>query len=497
MKLATGGVANWFRRPGRRLAVVAVVVLVLVALPRGSVAEPPFDYVLTVTTDYSVSGQVSTVDVLPIWTVETNVAPVHSDALARYYDGLVYVVNHLYGDNIQVLDPEQGFATVRQFSVGPGTNPQDIAFVSPERAYVSRYESAWLLEVDPTTGTVTDSVDLSGFADGDGLPEMAGLALRESLLFVALQRLDRDNYWLPVPPSYLVVIDTNTNEVVDPDPHIPGPPAISLTSLNPYREMHLSQDTNTLYVAESGAWGVLDGGIEAIDTATLVPQGLIATEAQLGGDLYDFTLPLGGRAHAVVTSSSSGWEQFCISFDWETGDKIQDVWRPGGYDVMDIETHVGTAQLFVTDRTYTNPGVRVFDATDDSQLTTSAMDVGLPPYDLVVIGDSVTGVVGNEVARPLVISARPNPFRAGTTVALSIVWPSGEGPPARSTGNGSAAIYDPAGRLVQRLDVSRGWETLIWDGTDVDGNGVAGGVYFVRASACDGSSGLAKLVFLK
>ena len=55
--------------------------------------------------------------------------------------------------------------------MGPGTNPVDMVFVSADRAYVSRNDSVWLLEVDPTTGALTDSIDLSLFADGDGLPE--------------------------------------------------------------------------------------------------------------------------------------------------------------------------------------------------------------------------------------------------------------------------------------------------------------------------------------
>ena len=70
------------------------------------------------TSDYSVSGQVSTGDVLAPWSVDANLASVHSDAIAREHGGLVYIVNRLYQDNIQVLDPSQGFATVRQFSVG-------------------------------------------------------------------------------------------------------------------------------------------------------------------------------------------------------------------------------------------------------------------------------------------------------------------------------------------------------------------------------------------
>ena len=64
---------------------------------------------------------------------------------ARWHDGLLYVVNRFGQDNVQVLNPAQGFATVQQFSTGAGSNPHDIAFASPVKAYVTRYELADLL----------------------------------------------------------------------------------------------------------------------------------------------------------------------------------------------------------------------------------------------------------------------------------------------------------------------------------------------------------------
>ena len=455
-------------------AMTMFAVLLSSATVRAAVAS---DCILSVTTDYSVSGQVSTVDVVPPWSVDAGVAGVHSDADARYHDGLVYVVNHLYGDNIQVLDPELDFATIRQFSVGPGSNPQDIVFASSSRAYVSRYESTWLYEVDPMAGTVTDSVDLSTFADADGIPEMAGMALLNDLLFVAIQRIDRALYWTPVPPSYLAVIDTDTNELIDVDPGTPGVQGIELTGTNPYTEVLVDEPEGVIYVGESGHWGTLDGGIEAVDPVALSALGFVSTEAQLGGDLYDFTLPAEGRAHAVVSVSTPDWEQFCVSFDWETGVKLQDVWRPGGYDVMDIEAHAGSAQLFLSDRTYTNPGVRVFDTRDDAQLTSSPLDVGLPPDDLLVIGDSVASAPstgGSELTVEL--AACPNPFAPGGGLELTL---SGE---VRVR----VDAYTVAGRRVRTLYdgiAPAGTTRIAWDGRDEEGHPLAGGVYFVKATS--------------
>ena len=58
----------------------------------------------------------------------SNIGATHGDAAVATYNGMVYVINRFGADNIQVIDPAQGFATINQFSVDPGSNPYDIAF---------------------------------------------------------------------------------------------------------------------------------------------------------------------------------------------------------------------------------------------------------------------------------------------------------------------------------------------------------------------------------
>ncbi len=469
--------------PPAQSAAMLFAALALLSVTSGDVSAqaPLSDLIFTVTTDYSVSGQCASVGVLPPWDVETGLASVHSDAIAREHEGLVYIVNRLYADNIQVLDPSDGFSTVRQFSVGPGTNPVDIAFVDATRAYVSRYETPWLLEVDATTGAVTDSIDLSVFADGDGLPEPAAMAVVGGRLFVSIQRIDRDLYWTPVAPSWLAVIDTSTNALVDVDPGTPGMQGVELTATNPYTDLLLGDDGTTLYIGESGTWSALDGGIEAVDTATLTTLGLVITESELGGNVEDFALPLDGRAHAVVSRTSPA-ESYCVAFDWDGGSLLETVWRPGGWSVPDVEVHPGSGQLFVADRTYAAPGVRVFDAATGVQLG-GLLDVGLPPHDLLVLGDVVTGVAGDEPGSPgeggrARLTAAPNPSR-GT------VWLSLTGVERDLSSGASVRIHDVAGRFVREIRTDD-LGAANWDGCDERGRAVASGVYFARAAVQSG-----------
>jgi len=215
------------------------------------------------TTDFS-TGRLSVAN-LDTRAVTKDVAPVYSDAVMRRYAGLLYVVNRFGQDNIQVIDPALNYATVRQFSTGNGSNPQDICFVSATKAYVTRYELADLLIVNPSTGATLGVIPLAAFADADGIPEMAHMVRVDKRVFVAIQRLDRNAGYQPTDQSVVAVIDAVADTVIDADPLTPGKQAIRLTGKNPYTTFGFDRETTRLLIGCSGAYTMLDGGIEYVD----------------------------------------------------------------------------------------------------------------------------------------------------------------------------------------------------------------------------------------
>jgi hypothetical protein len=83
----------------------------------------------------------------------------------------------------------------------------------------------------------------------------------------------------------------------------------------------------------------------------------------------------------------------------------------------------------------------------------------------------------------------PNPFVANTEIVFQLVRP----------GRVVLRVHDVAGRLVRLIDV--GWREagrheVAWDGTDAEGNRVAGGVYFLSLDAA-GATLSSKLVRLE
>lgn len=341
--------------------------------------------ILAVTTDYAV-GSLAMIQGDSSLAVQAGLASIHSDAVARVRGDFAYVVNRFGGDNVQVIDMGAGFPTVRQIPMGAGSNPHDIAFASDARAFVSRYGSAGLIEIDPRTGAVRDTIDLSPLADGDGIPDMDRLFYRDPFLYVAIQRIDfGGGTYAPVPPSYLAVVDTRDNSLVDVDAQAAGVQGIVLSGLNPSAPMIWDEASSLLLVPETGLYGALDGGVEKVDLDRRELAGWLVREEALGGDLIDFALSGNGRGYAAVSlPGENGSFTSVVRFDPASGANGGAIATSDGYDFSDlIVTRCG--YLMVCDRSYTQPGVRVYDAVGDQEAWIRFVSTGLPPFELVEV----------------------------------------------------------------------------------------------------------------
>jgi DNA-binding beta-propeller fold protein YncE len=461
-----------FAARGARLIVLAALAAIA-ASPHASRAAETRAFVLT--SDYS-TGSLSVME-LSTRAVSKDVESVFSDASIRTYGGLIYVVNRFGQDNIQVIDPGAGYTTLRQFSTGSGTNPQDIAFVSPTQAYVSLYERSYIQECNPATGALLDTISLASFADGDHLPEMAKMTMVGNLLFVAIQRLDRLNGYAPSGPGLVAVVNTLTNTLIDVDPVAPGIQAIALTTGNPVTDLIPVSGTNQLWIGCAGEFGSNDGAIEAIDTATLHDVGVISTEAQLGGDIGDVAWYSNTHSYAIVSDAS--YNSSLVSFNPATGLKIGTVRSPGGFSLPDC-TLDDRGELLVTDNGISTAGLYVYQAGSDALLA-GPLNCGLPPAAIAFDGASaVAGVAppGAAVASALLAldPPAPNPARASVSLAVHLA----------SAGALEVSVFDLSGRRVATLargDRPAGDVALGWALTDEDGRRVPAGVYLIRAEA--------------
>jgi len=298
----------------------------------------------------------------------TNAGSVHSDATARLYGGLIYVLNRLGADNIQVIDPNNSYSTVRQFSVGSGANPFDIAFVSATKAYVSRYAQSDLWIIDPSTGTQSGSIDLTPYGDADGVPEMAGMVISDGKLFVAVQSLNRNAFFATTGNSQVVVIDTATDSVIG---------SLAMPFQNPVGDFAELSD-GTFAIACAGVYGANDGGVVILDTARSSLSASSVTETSLGGDLNALVMTSPSSGFAVVNDAS-----FNTSLVKFSAGAVTTLYNPGGFSLAGIA--LTGSELWIADQTFSNPGVRIFDADSGAELTTAPISVGLPPTEILFL----------------------------------------------------------------------------------------------------------------
>jgi hypothetical protein len=345
---------------------------------------PTTDIAFVITSDRS-TGSYSIVDIGSRATFNNiDRGGIHSDAIARVFNGLIYVVNRDGVDSIQIIDPQRGFTTPLngelsvKIDTGPntGSNAQDIAFVSPTKAYVSRLDSTQLLVINPTTLTITGDVDLSDKVkqdDLDGSPEMAYMLVHNERLYVALQHLDTTTAdSSPVAQGEIVVINTNTDEEVT---------TIRLNGRNPFTELQFSTALDRILVSSIGNFFVNDGGIEAINPTTNdVDLEFVIDEASIGGDITHFQIVSATSGFAVVTDPD--FNNNLVRFDPTIGTG-RTATLLGPLDNFLPHFAINSlGELYLAQRaSATTPaeGVRIFDTVTNAELTTAPINVGLPP----------------------------------------------------------------------------------------------------------------------
>jgi hypothetical protein len=460
---------------------IALLLAVVACAVATRSAHPQQTRAFIAATDF-MTGSLADITFGPPRVATSNVASISSDPALRWYDGLVYVINGFNHDNIQVLDPANDFNVARQFSVGNGSNPHDIEFVSPVKAYVTRYELDDLLIVNPMTGAPLDSISLAPFADADGIPEMDHLALRHGRLFVTLQRLDRNNSFQPAGGSQIVVIDVNTDAIVDVDTVTPGIQGLLLPAQNPFTEL-IVDPAGRLVVGCVGALGPLDGRVVRIDPVTLAVTTEI-TETALGGDINDVAILDAEDGFVVVSDASFNTSLKSYRRDLGTA---QSLLTTSGFLLADIELN-DRDELWLCDRSLGNPGVRIFDAVTRMQLTSSPIGTGLPPVDIQFdIAPSLVGVApsaGSSRGAVSLAGIHPNPSRGSVHFAIVLGG-------AAAAGDLQVEIADVAGRIWWSKALpaqAAGTYSLRWDGDTREGKRTPAGIYFVRVRSAAGSA---------
>lgn len=268
--------------------------------------------------DYS-SGTHSVISVDPVGgprEIQNDLQATVSDLGLNAYGRYFYVIERFYGDNVTKYDisnpstPIWQFSTMDENDAVATSNPQNIIFVGPTKAYLLRHNSAnaWIINPGTTDedGFRTGYLDLSAYNDQDEYgPEMTNGILVDNYLFIICQRLNQDDSHSPN-TAYMAVIDTTTDQEVDTGMggDLKG---IELPVKNP-SAIEYDPETGLIFVqgvgkyanSWSGTPAEYSGGIATINPTTFETTLLI-------DDGDDENHPYGNISGMTVLSANQGY----------------------------------------------------------------------------------------------------------------------------------------------------------------------------------------------
>ena len=257
----------------------------------GSLAEKPLARLFATVTTGPGAGGVIDVQGGPPWTVQP-VAPTSGGTLVRRFGGNLFVVDTVG----EVIDRIPKAGTPVSWDFGFESRPQDVWITSGAlvgTAWVTRRDNPLLARVDPTSGAIVGTVDLSPV--GAGAPIQLGTMIQDGArLFVQVKIVGAGPGGID--RGALAVVDWAAGALVDVDPAQLGVQGIALDGAPPRLKMQIVAETRTLFVSASE--GIFDGrgAIEMVDLDSLASIGAALSEKQ--------TAELSGF---VMTSPTGGW----------------------------------------------------------------------------------------------------------------------------------------------------------------------------------------------
>ncbi len=266
------------------------------------------------------------------------------------------------------------------------SNPYDILTVSDTKAYVIRYGSplVWIVNPSATSGAnfKTGVLDLSAYADADGVPEVASGVIVDGKLFLVMQRLDTNKGWLPG-AAYVAVYDTTTDQEIDTGTSI-DTKGILLPVTDPGKILYMPAN-DTLYVQAIGKYaGTLpakyDGGIVTVNphfylTNLLVNDGDADTHPY--GNIIELALVSPDKGYFVGYAT---WQDTSLyAFNPTTGEvNATPIAGLQNIDISDINVDA-SGKLWVGRPA--DFGITLIDTTTD-QITEALIPTGLSPIQI-------------------------------------------------------------------------------------------------------------------
>ena len=200
-----------------------------------------------------------------------------------------------------------------------------------------------------------------------------------------VQRLDtNDAFYAPVGTSYVAVIDTDTDTLVDMDDSVDGVQGIELAAPNPNAIVAVGSQ---LIVSEVSSFSDRSGGIEVLELSAagqVSSRGLVIGETALGGDINTMAMVDESRGYAII--SDENFANHVVPFDVGTGDvgPRLEALSTGFMQSLEVD---GDRLIVADPGAFDDPdgaGLMIFDA-GTQELVVGPISTGLPPVSIAIV----------------------------------------------------------------------------------------------------------------
>jgi len=358
-------------------------------------------FAVIATTDYTGSGAHAIIDLGTPTSAQVELAPTSSKDLAIACNGgYFYRLERLnFGANGSVVkfsvdDPATPIYQYSADDADPAlqSNPSDVVFVNSTKAYLLRNTNNKIWIIDPSAtieaGFKTGEVDLSAYSPDGGVtpPRMTKGIIIGNRLFVLLQRLDA--FWSPSNPSYIAVINTDTDQEIDTGYGVGGLKGIKLDVRNPYGR--IVYNNGTLYVAgtifpdlplpwPTTTWTDYKNysGIQKINFSTYQPDSNIIHKAVSTITYMDVVSDTKGYFVEYFGMGNTALRSFNPTTGVVASGNVANIGDSGDRDISDIALD-SNGKLWIADFSIANMGMFLLNTTDDT-IEAGPVSTGLNP----------------------------------------------------------------------------------------------------------------------
>ncbi|ETW93246.1 MAG: hypothetical protein ETSY1_40030 [Candidatus Entotheonella factor] len=252
-------------------------------------------------------------------------------------------------------------------------------------------------------------------------------------VYLLLQHLDRlQMLQPPLAPGEVVVIDSAMDTVTT---------VIPLATPNPFSDLQYTAalpQGPRLLVSGVNDFGMLDGGIEAIDPATnTVDTSLILSETTVNGNITFFEVVSATQAYAIIGLLDGSFTNALVQFNPSTNQLVSTLATGLPFTLNFAINNDGELYIGPVDTVSPMPGVRIFDTALAQEITAAPIPVGaLPPGWIVMVEErqvaltvhkagTGTGTVSSTPAGLMCGAVCTQNFPVGTAVVLTAMPDAG------------------------------------------------------------------------